>query len=108
METRNIWLARISWWAVVGVAGLLTTLGPACRAQEVNPDHFTATGIEGVNAKASAPVAELNKRSGTTKTRAVRLSAAGTHGTASAKHTEVVLVSKKTQAAGRKTEARKH
>jgi hypothetical protein len=30
----------------LGAAAILT---PACKAQEVNPDHFTATGIDDMN-----------------------------------------------------------
>jgi hypothetical protein len=30
----------------LGAAVILT---PACKAQEVNPDHFTATGVDDVN-----------------------------------------------------------
>jgi len=45
------WMRRLIWVGITGVAGILAGTAPTCRAQEVNPDHFTATGIEGVDGK---------------------------------------------------------
>ena len=41
---------------LLGLGGLLL-LSPACKAQEVSPDHFTDTGIEGVYEPEAAKVA---------------------------------------------------
>jgi len=38
----------------LGAAVILT---PACRAQEVSPDHFTATGIDDINQASQQKVA---------------------------------------------------
>jgi hypothetical protein len=47
--------------ALLGL-GAVFILAPACKAQEVNPDHFTATGIEGVNPIAPNKVAPSPKQ----------------------------------------------
>lgn len=36
---------------LLGLGGAMA-LSPACKAQEVNPDHFTDTGIEGATSAA--------------------------------------------------------
>jgi|SRR5580704_262676 hypothetical protein len=47
----------------LGAALILT---PACKAQEVSPDHFTDTGVqdvyEGASGKTVAPKAQLKQR----------------------------------------------
>jgi len=53
MKGQRGWKLRMIGFGVVGAVVLLA--GPRCRAQEVNPDHFTATGIEGVNGKELPP-----------------------------------------------------
>ena len=44
-------MRQLIWVGITSVAGILAGAVPSCHAQEVNPDHFTATGIDGVNAK---------------------------------------------------------
>lgn len=47
---------------LLGFGGALL-LSPACKAQEVSPDHFTETGVEGVYQPApSKPAAPAVKR----------------------------------------------
>jgi hypothetical protein len=53
-----------------GVGGALL-LSPACKAQEVSPDHFTETGVEGVyQAAPSKPVVPPVKRKQVSQVRA--------------------------------------
>jgi len=50
MKVQKRWMRRLIWMGITGVAGILAGVAaPSSRAQEVNPDHFTATGIDGMH-----------------------------------------------------------
>jgi hypothetical protein len=42
---------------LVGLGGAALLLSPGCKAQEVSPDHFTDTGVQGVYENASVQAA---------------------------------------------------
>ena len=46
---------------LLGMVGALV-LSPACKAQEVSPDHFTETGVTGVYQNAPSKAAPAVKR----------------------------------------------
>jgi hypothetical protein len=52
--------------------GTALLLSPACKAQEVNPDHFTETGVEGVyeNVPAQVTAPKVKQKPSTLQTRA--------------------------------------
>jgi len=53
---------------LVGLGAALV-LSPACKAQEVSPDHFTDTGVQDVYnaAPSTAPAAKLKKKAPATQ-----------------------------------------
>jgi hypothetical protein len=55
MEVQKRWMRQLLWVGITGVAGLLGVGAPNYRAQEVSPDHFTTTGIDGVTGKEQLP-----------------------------------------------------
>src|SRR5580704_6560714 len=57
-------LPRTILFGSLGLAAMLLVSTPSCKAQEVNPDHFTDTGVqdvyEGAPAKLAAPTVKQN------------------------------------------------
>jgi hypothetical protein len=64
MNTSKQLLPRTILFGSLGVAAMLLVSTPSCKAQEVNPDHFTDTGVqdvyEGVPAKVATPIVKQN------------------------------------------------
>jgi hypothetical protein len=64
MKTSKQLLPRTILFSSLGLAAMLLVSTPSCKAQEVNPDHFTDTGVqdvyEGVPAKVATPVIKQN------------------------------------------------
>jgi hypothetical protein len=47
MKTSKKLFPKVFWLGAIGLAAMLhSSTAPSCEAQEVNPTHFTATGIE--------------------------------------------------------------
>ncbi len=46
MNTYKFWMPKTLWVGSMGLAAMLLGWTPSCRAQEVNPAHFTDTGVE--------------------------------------------------------------
>jgi hypothetical protein len=46
----------------IGLVAMLLLSTPSCKAQEVSPDHFTATGVQDVYENAPAKVATSNSQ----------------------------------------------
>ena len=44
--TMKLLLPKTLWFGTIGVATLLVSWTPSCKAQEVSPAHFTQTGVE--------------------------------------------------------------
>ena len=57
-------LPRTILFGSLGLAAMLLVSTPSCKAQEVNPDHFTDTGVqdvyEGAPAKLVTPLVKQN------------------------------------------------
>jgi hypothetical protein len=57
-------LPRTILFGSLGLAAMLLVSTPSCKAQEVNPDHFTDTGVqdvyEGAPAKLATPLVKQN------------------------------------------------
>jgi hypothetical protein len=64
MNTFKQLLPRTILFGSLGLAATLLVSTPSCKAQEVNPDHFTDTGVqdvyEGAPAKVATPIAKQN------------------------------------------------
>jgi hypothetical protein len=64
MNTSKQLVARTILFGSLGLAAMLLVSTPSCKAQEVNPDHFTDTGVqdvyEGAPAKLAAPTVKQN------------------------------------------------
>jgi hypothetical protein len=60
MTTFKQLLPRTILFGSLGLAAMLLVSTPSCKAQEVNPDHFTDTGVQDVYEGAPAKVAKLN------------------------------------------------
>jgi hypothetical protein len=60
MNTSKQLLPRTILFGSLGLAAMLLVSTPSCKAQEVNPDHFTDTGVqdvyEGAPAKTGTPI----------------------------------------------------
>ena len=48
MNHFKLLLSKILWLGTIGVATLLVSWTPSCKAQEVSPAHFTETTVEDV------------------------------------------------------------
>jgi hypothetical protein len=48
MNTYKLWVPKTLWVGSIGLAAMLLGWTPSCEAQEVNPAHFTDTGVEDV------------------------------------------------------------
>jgi hypothetical protein len=48
MNIYKLWIRKTLWVGSIGVAAILLSRAPSCKAQEVNPAHFTDTGVEDV------------------------------------------------------------
>jgi hypothetical protein len=63
MNTSKQLMPRTILFGSLGLAAMLVST-PSCKAQEVNPDHFTDTGVqdvyEGAPAKVATPIAKQN------------------------------------------------
>src|SRR5437899_8311360 len=46
MNHFKLLLSKILWLGTIGVATLLVSWTPSCKAQEVSPAHFTETAVE--------------------------------------------------------------
>jgi hypothetical protein len=46
MRTNKKLFPNMFWFGATGLVATLLSTAPSCKAQEVNPTHFTATGIE--------------------------------------------------------------
>src|SRR5207302_5210998 len=46
MNHFKLLLPKTLWLGTIGVATLLVSWTPSCKAQEVSPAHFTQTGVE--------------------------------------------------------------
>jgi hypothetical protein len=57
MNTSKQLLPRTVLFGSLGLAAMLLVSQPSCKAQEVNPDHFTETGVQDVYEGAPAKVA---------------------------------------------------
>jgi hypothetical protein len=66
MNTSKQLLTRTILFGSLGLAATLLVSTPSCKAQEVNPDHFTDTGVqdvyEGAPAKVATPVAKQARK----------------------------------------------
>jgi len=64
MNTFKQLLPRTILFGSLGLAAALLVSVPSCKAQEVNPDHFTDTGVqdvyEGAPARVATPIAKQN------------------------------------------------
>jgi hypothetical protein len=64
MNTSKQLIPRTILFGSLGLAAMLLVSTPSCKAQEVNPDHFTDTGVqdvyEGAPAKVATPIAKQN------------------------------------------------
>ena len=64
MNTSKQLLPRTILFGSLGLAAMLLVSTPSCKAQEVNPDHFTDTGVqdvyEGAPAKLATPLVKQN------------------------------------------------
>ena len=64
MNTSKQLLPRTILFGSLGLAAMLLVSTPSCKAQEVNPDHFTDTGVqdvyEGAPAKVATPIVKQN------------------------------------------------
>src|SRR6202521_2213799 len=64
MNTSKQLLPRTILLGSLGLAAMLLVSTPSCKAQEVNPDHFTDTGVqdvyEGAPAKVATPMLKQN------------------------------------------------
>jgi hypothetical protein len=64
MNTSKQLLPRTILFGSLGLAAMLLVSTPSCKAQEVNPDHFTDTGVqdvyEGAPAKLAASIVKQN------------------------------------------------
>ena len=64
MSTSKQLLPGTILFGSLGLAAMLLVSTPSCKAQEVNPDHFTDTGVqdvyEGAPAKVAAPLVKQN------------------------------------------------
>lgn len=112
MQSYRRVFGRLGQVGLVGLAAMWISCAPSCRAQEVNPDHFMATGIDGINTKqAQAPVNAASRQATPQVVVAGRgrgsakIATAGKARTAQAGRRDLVLTSRKTQAAGRKNAA---
>jgi len=65
MNTSKQSLPRTILLGSLGLAAILLVSTPSCKAQEVNPDHFTDTGVQDVYdaapAKVATPIAKQNR-----------------------------------------------
>jgi hypothetical protein len=65
MNTSKQLLPRTILLGSLGLAAMLLVSTPSCKAQEVNPDHFTDTGVQdvydGAPAKVATPIAKQNR-----------------------------------------------
>lgn len=46
MNVYKLWISKTLWVGSIGLAAMLLSWTPSCKAQEVNPAHFTDTGVE--------------------------------------------------------------
>jgi hypothetical protein len=46
MNHYKLWIPKTLWAGSIGLAAMLLGWTPSCKAQEVNPAHFTDTGVE--------------------------------------------------------------
>jgi hypothetical protein len=64
MNTSKQLVPKTILFGSLGLAAMLLVSTPTCKAQEVNPDHFTDTGVqdvyEGAPAKLAAPIVKQN------------------------------------------------
>jgi hypothetical protein len=64
MNTSKQLLPRTILFGSLGLAAMLLVSTPSCKAQEVNPDHFTDTGVqdvyEGAPANVATPIVKQN------------------------------------------------
>jgi hypothetical protein len=64
MNTSKQLLPRTFLFGSLGLAAMLLVSTPSCKAQEVNPDHFTDTGVqdvyEGAPVKVATPIVKQN------------------------------------------------
>jgi hypothetical protein len=64
MSTSKQLLPGTILFGSLGLAAMLLVSTPSCKAQEVNPDHFTDTGVqdvyEGAPAKVATPLVKQN------------------------------------------------
>jgi hypothetical protein len=70
MNTSKQLLPRTILFGSLGLAAMLLVSTPSCKAQEVNPDHFTDTGVQDVYEGAPAKVATPNVKQNLSATRA--------------------------------------
>jgi hypothetical protein len=70
MNTSKQLLPRTILFGSLGLAAMLLVSTPSCKAQEVNPDHFTDTGVQDVYEGAPAKVARLNVKQNLSATQA--------------------------------------
>jgi hypothetical protein len=64
MNTSKQLLPRTILFGALGLAAMLLVSTPSCKGQEVNPDHFTDTGVqdvyEGAPANVATPIVKQN------------------------------------------------
>jgi hypothetical protein len=48
MNHHKLWESKTLWLGTIGLAAMLVGWTPSCKAQEVSPAIFTATGVEDV------------------------------------------------------------
>jgi len=48
MNHCKLWESKTLWLGTIGLAAMLVGWTPSCKAQEVSPAIFTATGVEDV------------------------------------------------------------
>jgi hypothetical protein len=70
MNTSKQLLPRTILFGSLGLAAMLLVSTPSCKAQEVNPDHFTDTGVQDVYEGAPAKVARINVKQNLSATQA--------------------------------------
>ena len=61
MNLFKVLLPKVLWLATIGGATMLLGWAPSCKAQEVSPTIFTATGVEDVYPAKNVPAKKAAK-----------------------------------------------
>jgi hypothetical protein len=76
MNTSKQLLPRTILFGSLGLAAMLLVSTPSCKAQEVNPDHFTDTGVQDVYEGVATPIVKANLSATQMRKRQINSSAA--------------------------------